>query len=437
MNNILNWLKRHLVLVIFAVIGLAGLTFFFVARANAGQQTAFQTVKIERGNLVATVGATGTVRARQSAVLVWQTSGTVEDVRVKVGDRVAADDVLATLKKTSLPQSIILAEADLENARRALDDLLNSKTPAAQAWIALRNAQDAYDKAKNYYDSLFEPYKFDKIAYKTIYTPFGVRRIPYLKTVKVDKADEETIADAEATLMLRQAQLEDAQRAYERVKDGPDAVEIAATQARINAAQATLNMARIAAPFAGVITQAEPLPGDLITAGQVAFRIDDLSHLFVDVEVSEVDINNVQVGQPVTLTFDAILGKEYHGQVVEVGQAGNIVAGSVNFTVTVELTDADEQVKPGMTAAVNIVVNELKDVVLVPNRAVRLVNGQRVVYVLRNGQPVQVEVRLGASSGEMSALAGGDLAEGDLIILNPPTITQFGPGGRGGPFGGN
>jgi HlyD family secretion protein len=437
MNAVLNWVKRHVVAVIVGLVVVGALAFFFVSRSNASQQTAYQTVKIERGNLVATVGATGTVRARQSAVLVWQTSGTVEDVMVKVGDRVSADEVLATLKKTSLPQSIILAEADLENAKRSLDDLLNSKTPAAQAWIAMRNAQDAYDKAKTYYDSLFEPYKYDKIAYKTLYTPFGVRRVPYLKTVKVDKADEETIADAEATLMLRQAQLEDAQRAYERVKDGPDAVEIAAAQARINAAQATLNMARIAAPFAGVITQAEPLPGDVVTVGQIAFRIDDLSHLFVDVEVSEVDINNVQVGQPVTLSFDAILGKEYHGQVVEVGQAGNVVGGSVNFTVTVELTDADEQVKPGMTAAVNIVVNELKDVVLVPNRAVRLVDGQRVVYVLRNGQPAKVEIRLGASSGEMSALASGDLAEGDLVILNPPTITQFGPGGRRGPFGGN
>jgi len=438
MNAILDWVKRHLVAVIIALVVVGAVAFFFVSRSNASRQTTYQTVKIERGNLVATVGATGTVRARQSAVLVWQTSGTVEKVMAKVGDRVSADQVLATLKKTSLPQSIILAEADLESAKRTLDDLLNSKTPAAQAWIALRQAQDAYDKAKTYYDSLFEPYTYDKIAYKTFYTPGGVRRVPYLKTVKVDKADDKTLADAEATLKLRQAELEDAQRAYDRVKDGPDAVQIAAAQAKINAAQAALNMARIAAPFAGVITQAEPLPGDLVTAGQVAFRVDDLSHLLVDVEVSEVDINNVQPGQPVTLSFDAITGKEYHGQVVEVGQAGNVTSGAVNFTVTVELSDADEQVKPGMTAAVNIVVNELKDVVLVPNRAVRLVDGQRVVYVLRNGQPLKVEVRLGASSGDVSALASGDLKAGDELILNPPTTIRFGPpgGGQRGSFGG-
>ncbi len=92
----------------------------------------------------------------------------------------------------------------------------------------------------------------------------------------------------------------------------------------------------------------------------------------MDVQVSEVDINSVKVGQPVTLSFDAIVGKEYSGEVVEVAQAGASSQGVVSFTVTVELTDADESVKPGMTAAVNIVVQEIKDAILVPNRAVRL-----------------------------------------------------------------
>jgi HlyD family secretion protein len=181
------------------------------------------------------------------------------------------------------------------------------------------------------------------------------------------------------------------------------------------------------------VTQAEPAPGDQVSAGGVAFRVDDLSRFLVDVEISEVDINSVSLGQVVSLSFDAILGKTYAGKVVEVGQAGNTVAGVVSFTVTIELTDADENVKPGMTAGVNIVVTELKDVLMIPNRAVRAVEGQRVVYVLRDGLPTQVEIRLGPSSDSYSALADGDLKEGDLIILNPPT--EFSPPGmRGGPF---
>ncbi|MBI2331045.1 MAG: efflux RND transporter periplasmic adaptor subunit, partial [Chloroflexi bacterium] len=181
--------------------------------------------------------------------------------------------------------------------------------------------------------------------------------------------------------------------------------------------------------FDGTVTQASPVVGDQVTLGTVGFRVDDLSSLLVDVQVSEVDINHVAVGQNATLSFDAILGKTYNGKVIEVGQAGDTVQGVVSFTVTVELTDADEQVKPGMTAAVNVIVEEVKDTLLVPNRAVRLVDGERVVYVERDGGPTPVTITLGASSDTMSVLASGDIKEGDLIILNPPSA-------NGGPFGG-
>jgi len=203
----------------------------------------------------------------------------------------------------------------------------------------------------------------------------------------------------------------------------------AGAQARVDAAQATLNLAHLTAPFAGTVTEANLLPGDQVSIGTTAFRVDDLSSLLVDVELSEVDINSVTVGQPVTLSFDAILGKEYQGQVIKVSQAGTIVGGVVNFTVTVELTDADELVKPGMTAAVNIVVEEIKDAVLVPNRAVRLVDGDRVVFVMgAEGKPEKVEIRLGSSSDIMSVVIGGNLKEGDQIILNPTAdLTGSGP----------
>ena len=223
--------------------------------------------------------------------------------------------------------------------------------------------------------------------------------------------------------------MEDARREYERLLKGPDSDEVAAARARVAAAEATLNMAKLISPFEGTVTQASPVVGDQVSPGTVGFRVDDLSSLLVDVQVSEVDINGVAIGQTATLSFDAILGKTYNGKVVEVGQAGDTIQGVVSFTVTVELTDADEQVKPGMTAAVNVIVEEVKDTLLIPNRAVRLIDGERVVYVERDGVPTPVTITLGASSDTMSVLTSGDIKEGDLIILNPPTF-------NGGPFGG-
>ena len=109
-----------------------------------------------RGNLTATIGATGTVRAKQTATLIWQAAGTVDTVNVKVGDNIPANFVMAYLQKTSLPQSVIMAEADLASAQKDLDDLLNSDTALAQAAVNLRDAQEAYDKAQNCRNSIVQ-----------------------------------------------------------------------------------------------------------------------------------------------------------------------------------------------------------------------------------------------------------------------------------------
>jgi HlyD family secretion protein len=404
------------------IIGVVAVILLIVIVATAGGDTpvAFQTAPVERGDLAATVGATGTVRARQSATLIWQTTGTVGVVNADVGDRISRGDVLASLDKQSLNQSVILAEADLASAEKALEDLLNSDTARAQAAINLDAAEKAYEKAYNYRKGLN-----GRITITETYLEGGIPKVRYYKGY----ADAETISDADEKLALAEAQLNDAKREYERVKNGVDAADVASAEARVAAAKATLAQALVIAPFDGTVTQASPAVGDQVNVGTTAFRLDDLSHLLVDVQVSEVDINNVNIGQAATLTFDAILGKEYEGVVVEVGQAGDTIQGVVNFTVTVELTNADEDVKPGMTAAVNIVVEEVKGALLIPNRAVRLVAGERVVYLLVDGQPVQVKVRLGSSSDSNSVLVDGDIKEGDPIILNPPSF-------NGGPFGG-
>jgi len=407
--------------IIIGVVAVVLLVIIFVS-TRGGEVVTFQTTAVERGNLTATVGATGSVRARQSATLIWQTTGIVDTVSASVGDRISRDAVLASLDKASLNQSVILAEADLANAKRSLEDLSNSDTARAQALRTLDTAEEAYTKAYNYRLGLN-----GKITIADTYLEFGVPKVRYIKGY----ADKETIADADEKLALTEAQLGDARRNYERLKDGVDPVEIAAAEARVAAAQATLNTTYIVAPFDGTVTQADPAVGDQITAGTAAFRIDDLTHLLVDVQVSEVDINTVVVGQNATLTFDAVLGRAepYHGKVVQANQAGITVQGVVSFTVTVELTDADEFVKPGMTAAVNIVVEQVNDVVLIPNRAVRLVDAERVVYLLVDGQPVKVKVLLGSTSGADSVLVEGEIKEGDPIILNPPSS-------NGGPFGG-
>lgn len=429
MRKVWNYIRTHRWLGIVLGVLLVGAVLFLVLgnRNKSSLADMYETVTVENGALTASIGATGTVRANQSAVLNWQTGGTVEKVNFQLGDKVQAGDVLASLARASMPQSIILAEAELASAEKDLEDLMSSDTAQAQAAIALRQSQDAYDDARENREAMNGPVKYEAVQVVTKMTPLGPVKIPRMRTFKYDP-DPEDIRKADETLALATAQLEDAQRTYDRLKEGPNARDVAAAEARVAAAQATINMGSLIAPSSGTITEGSLLPGDQVQAGAFGFRVDDLSTVLVDVQVSEVDINNVQVGQPAKLSFDAILDSNYHGRVSKVSQAGSVVQGVVNFDVTVEITDADEYVRPGMTAAVTITVDEYQNVLLVPNRSVRLVNNKRIVYAIVDEQIEMIEIELGASSDTDSVVAGGKLQAGEVILLNPPAEFQ-GPGG--------
>jgi HlyD family secretion protein len=444
---------------------LVALVLFVVNRqSQKAAGTVYQTTAAERGALASTVGATGTVRARQSATLTWQTQGRVETVNVAVGEPVTADAVLASLAEDSISQNIVLAEADLLAAQRELDNLLTSNIDFAQALQNLADAKQAVKDAQADYDRLSRVRVSDELIKQTadeitaaedqlkrlewvFNTFYGYEKMDDDRPAKAQmtlvltnirnnrdnliakynwytgKATPLELEKAQAALNLATAKMEDAQREVDRLENGPNAEDVIAARARVAAAQAVLNQSKIIAPFGGTVTQAEPQPGDMVSDGAVAFRVEDLTHLYVDLQISEVDINSVEVGQPVSLSFDAVNGKTYHGKVIKVNQAGEVTSGAVNFSVTVELTDADELVKPGMTAAVTITVREVADALLVPSRAVRVVDGQRAIYVLKDGQPVMVQVRIGAVSDSYSEVVGGGLQEGDLVILNPPAAT--------------
>lgn len=452
--------KTIMVLILLLSLAAAG---FLAYRWQAGVRSSvsgnWQLAEASLGDLTATIGATGIVRSNQTAVLTWQTTGIVEEVFVQIGDHVEKDEVLASLVETSLPQNVILARVDLINAQKSLDDLLHSEVAKIQAAQAVSNAQkalieaerllDKYEGANYEYkleraedrveDALeeLEQAKKDLAPYQNRPEEDATRQyyedqleiaqrnydeaVRQLEELKLEKQQ------AEERVQLARAQLEDAQRQYERIKDGADPSDIAALEARIAAAQATLNLARLAAPFAGTITDVQIQAGDQVAPGKVALQIDDLSRLWVDVRISEVDINRVKVGQNTLLTFDAILGKEYQGRVSQVARVGTLSQGVVDFIVTIELLDGDENVKPGMTAAVSIVVDQLEDVLLVPNRAVRIKDGQRVVYILQGGQLAAVRITLGATSDTYSQVLNGELKPGDQIVLNPPI--EFEEGG--------
>lgn len=459
-KNILQWFKEKSIRWIIALL-LVVVVIFITAnsiKAQNASQEAYQTIKLERGDLIVIVGATGIVEANQTAELTWETTGRVESVSAKVNDHVAAGDILADLADNTLPQSVILAQADLVAAQRELEDVINSDTDSAEAYANLleaeqdlRDAEDDRDQW-NYNDAdigrvndaradfiaLEEEYKIYKTAYEAVEDlpvddpqrvkakeerdEFKLVRDKALRTLNyiLGKAYGQQVAEDFADYDVAEAKLNDAQREWNRVKNGPNADDISAAEAKVAAAEATVSLGWIEAPFDGTITQANPKIGDQVSSGDLGFRIDDLTQLYMDVDISEVDINRVKIGQEAELTFDAISGLTYTGEVIEVSRVGEDTGSGVDFTVSLRIIDPDEQVKPGMTAAVNIIVSKEMDILTIPSRAVRLDEGKRFIYVLRNGQLEKVDIGIGASSDTNIEVTSGDVNEGDLIVLNPP-----------------
>jgi HlyD family secretion protein len=473
--------KRTTWLIVAAVIVVVILVLVVLyARNRATATSTYQTVAVEQGNLTATIGATGSVRSNQSAILTWQTTATIGIVKVKPGDQIKAGDVLASLLLAPLTQStlesnlvtaqenlaeltspeaianaklaVTTAQADVTNAQYAVNNQEYWKNDALiqDQYANLVIAKDKLDQAQTAYDNAnvgeYINNPGEAALYQVLYNAQqAYNNAKFYYSLYSQKPTQRQLDEAQATLDLAKATLINAQHYLPALTGGDVPADATGTsllkfkqaQLAVQTAQANLDAAKLTAPFNGTVTEVSGMVGDQVSPGTKAFRIDDLSQMKVDVQVSEVDINSVTVGQPAVVTFDAVLGREYHGKVVEVSRVGTSVQSVVNFQVTVELTDPDADVKPGMTASVTITIQSLDNVLLVPNRAVHLVNGQRMVYVLRNGQLFEIPVTLGASDDTMSEVTSGDLSSGDVLVLNPPA--NFSPGQGGGPgsmFGG-
>jgi HlyD family secretion protein len=443
---------KKIIFVVLVVVLLAGgvygyQTYRSIKTASAAQAS-LKTSALEQGSLSATISATGKVRSSQTSTLNWQTSGIVETVSAKVGDTVQAGQKLATLEQTSLPQSVILAQADLFSAQQALDDLTTTAESARiKAMQDIVTYEQAVKDAQYTLDNFTTPTSQEdldaveaikatkacldqaRIAFEPVkYKPSGdAQRKDLLEALNLAQSDYNTAVKRlgyEYDLEVAQSNLAKAQADYEKWKNGPDPAEVEAMKAKIAAAEATQRQAWIEAPFAGTITQVDAHTGDQVAASKSAFRMDDLSKLYVDLEVSEVDIDQIEIGQAVNVSFDALSGKQYAGKVSDVAMISTQTSSAVNFTVTVELTDPDADVRPGMTSEVEIVTAQRDQALLIPNQAVRVEDGKQVVYLMQpDGSTKPVEVSLGVSSDAYSELLTGNLQAGDVVVLNPTSTT--------------
>lgn len=438
-----------------------------------------------RADLTVAIEASGTIRSAQTAYLLWQTSGTIENTYFSLGDYVQTDDILADLETTSLPQHVILAEANLNSAKDAAEAVEDAygELAQAQAASAITAAQDTLASAQQQYDStshiateaqLQQAYnkmvltekqwldmaeqnrkvrhQFDQFAkLNALYGEFvSMPRLGNTTAAQMNAGeaaaeakynaakdayenlvlgpDPDDVALATANVQLAQMQVIDAQSEYERILAGAPADDLAAAAARVAAAQITLDQANVQVPFNGTITLANWLPGDQVNPGEIAYRIDDISNLYIDAFISETNVSSVMIGQRVEINPDATPGQTYMGEIVALSPVGESNGGLVTFKAEILILDADTNVRPGMSVDIRIVLEIIEQALIVPSRAIRLYNNERVVYVkdTTSGEVNPVVVELGLTIDGMVQIKSGELDEGDLVIITPEEYKEEG-----------
>jgi len=448
-----------IVLAVVVIAGtLVGWRIYRVRQDNAEILANLETEPYQRMSLNANIYGTGSVQPFQTAILTWSTGGTVERVNVEVGQEVSQGDLLMTLDSDSLSVDILQAEIDLINAQSSLDNLYdNWESDLAQAKLDLINAQEDLDDLENQreimnyqrctderIEELEDDLELAEDLYNIRQTPENLRAVntaqANLDYCRADYTEEE-IAEAELEVALGETKVESLQDKVDLLQNGPDPDQVKIYETQVLMAESRLDSPLLEVPFDGVVTVLSSKIGDVVQPGQQALQLDDLSELYLDVQISEIDIPNVAVGQEAELVFDAYFETTFTGEVIEIAPVGESVQGVVEYNVRINMLDADERIKPGMTASVNIIVDEKDDVLVVPNDAIVNIDGQEQVYVRRNGDYEAIPVTLGSYSDFYSEVLEADIEEGELIVLNPPDeITgemPFGgpPGGGFGPFG--
>lgn len=462
-------MKRVLViLLVLAVLvggGVAAYQYLLtpVEPKSLSENPTVEIVSVDRKTLVDTVSASGSIEPEAEVEMKFETGGKVAEVLVKQGQTITAGAILARLDTTDLEMQVRSAEIDLAQAQANLDQLLEpelaEKVAAAQASVEsarlnLADLEDGVDpdevtKAeaalKQTEITLKEAqWAYDQVSYRGEVGAMSQANELQDATLAYESAVADyNLAVKEATpaeLAEARSSLASAQSSLAELLQEPSAAEIAAQQANVDKAQLSLEEAQrnledatLVAPTGGVVLQVNIEPGERVLddADEAALTIADTSTYLLKMDVDELDIGQVKVGQPAAVTLDAFSGQSFDGTVTDISPspASTDTDSIVTYEVTIAL-DTQEQglgLLSGMTANATIQTKELSEVLVVPNQAIQTDEGsEAITYVEKldeQGNVMRVEVELGLRSGSVREVIAG-LEEGDQVIIRQQVETK-------------
>jgi HlyD family secretion protein len=465
MKRGLIWFSGLIIIVLIGVgLFLSGDVALGPATSSAQQPTPVPTATIRPATQVAQVSAAGNVDLAVQQPVVFQVSGTVDSVPVQVGDNVKPGDTLVSLDTTVLQQAVQqaqltvgqdqaqlddlvapplqadvqAAQADLASAQAAYQNLLAGETQdqitqlsatLIKAQIALQQAQQAYDQVA-WRNDVGASTEAANLQSATI--DYQSAKAAYDQAIAPPTAAD--IASAKAAIVDAQDKLDQLLASPNQASKRADELTIQQAQLNLAAAQANLAQAVLRAPISGTVLAVDVQVGQIVSSGTEAVTLGDLSTLELVVDVAEVDVPRIAVGQPAQISIDALPGKTFKGAVERIDPSSTSVSGVVDYLTTIRFTSSDlSQIRPGMTAVASIVNTQESSGWLVPQNSVHKGTKGSYVLVVQNGKQTQVNVTTGPTDGEWIVVFSPALHAGDVVVGSVTTSSsQSGAGGFGG-----
>lgn len=390
----LSLVKKIIFLVMVVVLGWLAVS----KLTGSKTQIQYKTTKIEKGTLIITVTGSGQVSTANNGTISTLATGVVSKLYVKDGDEVKTGDKIAEVDlDLSGQQNVAQALASYQSAKNNLESAKTSLYTLQSDMFT--NWQKHYDLATNstYQNADGTPNNTNRAL-----SQFHILEDNWLASEAKYKNQQNVVVQA-------QTSLNSAWLSYQQTSP------------------------TIYAPISGIISGLSLQVGSVIVettntsnSAQSATKIANIKTKalpMVSINLTEIDVPKVKLGDKATIKFDALTDKTFTGKVVSIDTAGSVSSGVATYPTVIRLDSESDSILPNMAASASIITNIKDNVLLVPVAAVqKQSDGTSYVQVMKNGQPQQIAVETGLSSDtEMEIVSG--LSEGDTVVTSTASST--------------
>lgn len=413
-----HWfLKASLVVKIIVIVLLVGLVLFTVRRINSSKTTkvTYQTSAATRDTLIVSVSASGQVSTANASPITTNASGVIKKLYVKDGDLVKSGDPIADI------------DLDLQGKQKysqASSSYQGAQNSLAAAQASMNSSQATlFTQWKQYYNLATNSYytNGDGTPNETNrqLADFYISKDGWLAAEAQYKNQQSAVTQAQMAVSASWYSYQQASPTVYAPISGTVSGLSLQVGTVISPQSSNSNGTVNSTSIANVITQANPI---------------------VTLNMTEIDVPKIALGNKATIIFDAIPDKTFTGKVVSIDRVGVVSSGVTNYPTVLQLDTTSPYILPNMAAAASIITQTKDNVLLVPSSAVTTTQGTSTVQVLQNGKPQQIPVEIGLSSDTQVEIVSG-ITEGTQVVTavtggstarTTTTSSPFGLGGFGG-----